>query len=52
MIGDIRGVSPDFNAAEIFVFCPLILITVALVSSALTALYMKKITASDTASIE
>ena len=52
MIGDVRSVTSDFSAADVFVICPALLICAAAVFPALTALYMKKIKASDTASIE
>ena len=52
MIGDISGLQCDFDALEIFVVCPAILIGVTAIGSFLTALYTKTIKASDTASIE
>ena len=52
MIGDVRSVTADFSAAEVFGLCPAILILASIVFPALTALYMKRIKASDTASIE
>ena len=52
MIGSVKGVDIAFNAFEIFVTCPAILIAVTIVGSFLTALYMKTIHASDAASIE
>ncbi|MBR4555278.1 MAG: FtsX-like permease family protein [Ruminococcus sp.] len=52
MIGDITGVTADYNAAEVFVLHPMIVAVTSVVCSALTALYMKTIKSSDTASIE
>lgn len=52
MIGDISGLQCDFDALEIFVVCPAILIGMTAIGSFLTALYTKTIKASDTASIE
>ncbi len=52
MIGDISSLQCDFDALEIFVVCPAILIGVTAIGSFLTALYTKTIKASDTASIE
>ncbi|HRR75488.1 MAG TPA: FtsX-like permease family protein [Ruminococcus sp.] len=52
MIGDVSGLKCAFVPVEIFAVCPAILIGVAVIGSFLTALYMKTIKASDTASIE
>ena len=52
MVGDVKSVTSDLNAAEVFGFCPALLICTSAVFPALTALYMKRIKASDTASIE
>ncbi len=52
MIGDVSGMKCAFDPLEIFLICPAILIGVTVIGSALTALYMKTIKASDTASIE
>ena len=52
MIGDVSGMKCTFDPLEIFLICPAILIGVTVIGSALTALYMKTIKASDTASIE
>ena len=52
LIGDIKGVSTDFDPVEIFAVCPLILISVTFIGSYLTSIHTRKIKASDTSSIE
>ena len=52
LIGDIKGLTCDIDAIEVFVICPAILIGVTAIGSFLTALYTRTIKASDTASIE
>ena len=52
LIGDVSGVRTAFDAVDIFVVCPLVLIGAAAAGSFLTALYTGKINSSDTASIE
>lgn len=52
LIGDVSGVPAAFDAADIFLVCPMTLIGAAVIFSFLTALYTRKIKASDTASIE
>ncbi|MDO4863858.1 MAG: ABC transporter permease [Ruminococcus sp.] len=52
MIGDISGIDVDYSPAEVFALCPAILLAVTAIGSFITALSTKKITASDTASIE
>ena len=52
MIGDVRGIDVDYSPAEVFVLCPAILLTVTTIGAYITALHTKRITASDTASIE
>jgi putative ABC transport system permease protein len=51
-VGSVKGIGVAFDAFEIFFTCPAILISVTIVGSFLTALYMKTITATDAASIE
>lgn len=52
LIGDIKNISADFNALEIFLICPLILIGSAVFGALMTALCTRTVKASDTASIE
>ena len=52
MIGDVHGIDVDYSAAEIFALCPAILLAVTVIGSLITAQHMRRITASDTASIE
>ena len=52
MIGDINTAKAAYDPVEIFAVCPIILIAVTVVSSFFTAIYMRKIEAKDTASIE
>ncbi len=52
MIGDVSGIKCDFNAAEIFAVCPAIVFVITILGAWFTALYMKTVKASDTASIE
>lgn len=52
MIGDVTGAKADFSPLEVFAVCPAILIGVTIISSFITAIYMRRIEAKDTASIE
>ena len=52
MIGDVRNAVCDYDPVDIFLICPAVLIAAAAAGSALTALCIKKIKASDTAGIE
>ena len=52
MIGDISNLDVDYSPAEIFALCPALLLTVTALGALITALGMRRITASDTASIE
>ena len=52
VIGDVRGIDVDYSTVEVFVICPAILLAVTTIGAFITALHTKRITASDTASIE
>ena len=52
LLGDVQGIDVDYCPVEVFSLCPAILLTVTAIGSFITALNMKRITASDTASIE
>ena len=52
MIGDVSKIAVDYDAVEVFVIYPLLLIGAAVIGTFFTALYTRSIKASDTASIE
>ena len=52
MIGDVNHISVDYKPVEIFAVCPAILLAATVIGTFITALHMRRIKASDTASIE